>query len=384
MSKIASNEIYGGMLLRKAIDCFCHVAVAPEFCAKIERQDKLFASSEFYSKMRWLKDVNDDIYDPTYTDMLRVAFTSRFKRGKLQDLVALLSGRNFETKQYEEAIAEDSFIRLKQGVLDFINEWNFDQIRMILASAGFVSSALIGSRNAVNFAYIIYLWGKSEGIKGHTLQRLVRRWYVMSILRGRYSGQPETAFDFDVRQFEIRGLEAYTEAVIASELSESYWSTLLPQQMDTSSPSSPYFLVYQASQVMLDDPGFLSSHTKVRSLVEIRCDAHHIFPRNFLKKKGFTRTSYNQIANFALTESTINIAIGDAPPEDYFKKLIDQCNGSKERYGGITDEAIMRANLRAHGIPESLLDGAVPAYEDFLEQRRHLMAAKIKSYFASL
>ena len=34
--------------------------------------------------MRWLKDVNDDIYEPTYTDMLRVAFTSEFHRGKLR------------------------------------------------------------------------------------------------------------------------------------------------------------------------------------------------------------------------------------------------------------------------------------------------------------
>ena len=39
--------------------------------------------------MQWLKDVNDAIYTPEYTDMLRVAFTSQFKRGKLQDLVAL-------------------------------------------------------------------------------------------------------------------------------------------------------------------------------------------------------------------------------------------------------------------------------------------------------
>ena len=31
--------------------------------------------------------------------MLRVAFTYEFGRGKLQDLVALLSGRNFETKE---------------------------------------------------------------------------------------------------------------------------------------------------------------------------------------------------------------------------------------------------------------------------------------------
>jgi len=51
--------------------------------------------------MGWLQHENDDLYDPSYTDMLRVAFTSEFKRGKLEDLVALLSGRNFETREYE-------------------------------------------------------------------------------------------------------------------------------------------------------------------------------------------------------------------------------------------------------------------------------------------
>ena len=75
MSKISVNETYGGNLLRKAIDYFCHLSVAPDFLAKIEKIDKAFAASEFLPQMRWLKDVNDDIYDPTYTDMLRVAFT---------------------------------------------------------------------------------------------------------------------------------------------------------------------------------------------------------------------------------------------------------------------------------------------------------------------
>jgi len=63
--------------------------------------------------MAWLRNENDDLYDPSYTDMLRVAFTSEFKRGKLQDLVALLSGRNFETRDYEESIAEASFKKLE-------------------------------------------------------------------------------------------------------------------------------------------------------------------------------------------------------------------------------------------------------------------------------
>ncbi len=179
MSKIAANETYGGNLLRKAIDYSCHLAVAPEFLARIEKGDKAFTASEFLPQMRWLKDINDDIYDPTYTDMLRVAFTSEFRRGKLQDLVALLSGRNFETKQYEEVIAEASFGRLKRGILAFINKTHFDRITMILRSAGFVTSGLIGAQNSVNFAYILYLRGRAENLRAADLERLVRRWYAL-------------------------------------------------------------------------------------------------------------------------------------------------------------------------------------------------------------
>ena len=37
MSKISVNEAFGGNVLRKAIDYFCHLAVAPEFFSTIER-----------------------------------------------------------------------------------------------------------------------------------------------------------------------------------------------------------------------------------------------------------------------------------------------------------------------------------------------------------
>ncbi len=384
MSKIAANEIYGGNLLRKAIDYFCHLAVAPEFFSRIEKADKTFAASDFFSQMRWLKDVNDDIYDPTYTDMLRVAFTSEFRRGKLQDLVALISGRNFETRQYEEAIAEESFARLKQGILRFINKTHFDRITMILRSAGFATSDLIGGKNSVNFSYILYLRGRAENLPAADLERLVRRWYVMSVLRGRYTTSPETAFDVDIRQVEARGLVNYTESVIETELPESYWSGMLPQLMDTSSAGSPYFLAYQAAQVKLGDRGFLSRDITVLDLLMNRSDVHHVYPRNHLKKQGLSKGRYNQIANFVLAQSEINIAIGDKAPEVYFKELAAQCDGGKKKYGGITNADELRANLRMSCLPESLLDGGIPAYDDFLEQRRKLMAQKIKTWFAGL
>ena len=384
MSKIAANENYGGNMLRKAIDYFCHLAVAPEFLRRIEKGDKAFAASEFFPQMRWLMDVNDDIYDPTYTDMLRVAFTAEFGRGKLADLVALLSGRNFETRQFEDAIAEASFAKLKKGILRFINQTHFQRFTMIIRSAGFVTNDLIGGQNAVNFAYILYLRGRADNIPAADLEQLIRRWYVMSVLRGRYTGSPETAFDLDIRQIDARGLVEYTESVIETELPDSFWTGMLPQLMETSSAQSPYFLSYKAAQGKLGEKGFLSRDISVNDLLLNRSDVHHVFPRNHLKQKGLARGKYNQIANFVLAQSEINIAIGDKAPEIYFAELSNQCKGGPKKYGGITDRTKMYANLRMNCLPESLLDGVIPDYDIFLEQRRKLMALNIKAWFETL
>ncbi len=385
MSKIAVNESFGGNLLRKAIDYFCHLAVAPEFFSKIEKGDPAFTASEFWPKMKWLKDVNDDLYDPTYTDMLRVAFTSEFGRGKLQDLVALLSGRNFETRGYEEAVAEASFAKLKEGIIAFMNKTHFDRLTMILRSSGFLTRALIRSQNAINFAYIVYLLGRAEGLSADDLERLVRRWYAMSILTGRYSGNPETAFDFDIRQIKSQGLVAYNEAVIGNELADTFWTGMLPQLMDTSSAQSPYFIAYQAAQARLGDKGFLSTDITVRDLLLNRGDKHHVFPRKYLKdKKNLGRGRYNQIANFVIAQSEINITIGDKAPEKYFAEIIDQVNGGPKHYGGIKQLEQLKENFAQNCLPPCLLDGEVPEYDEFLTERRRLMALRIKEWFEVL
>ncbi len=385
MSKIAVHENFGGDLLRKAIDYFCHLSVAPEFLLHLEKKDKVFVNSEFFPKMRWLKNVKDDLYDPTYTDMLRVSFTSEFSRGKLQDLVALLSGRNFDTQQYEEAIIEESFTRLKRGILAFMDKTYFNSITMILRSAGFLTNSLISSHNAINFAFILYLRGRREDLPATEIERLVRCWYAMSILTSRYSGSIETTFDDDIRMIDIQGVQTYAESVIENELPPTFWTGILPQQlMETSSASSPYFIAYQAAQAQLGDKGFLSAEIMVRNLLLNRGDKHHIFPRKYLQTKGVKPSRYNQIANFVIAQSEINIAISDKAPERYFCELTEQCNGGKQYYGGITDRKKLLTNFAENCIPESMLDSAQPSFEDFLAERRQLMALKIKKWFESL
>lgn len=384
MSKIAANESYGGNHLRKAIDYFCHLAIAPEFITTIQERDKDFAKSEFFPKLKWIADVNEDIYDPSYTDMLRVAFISEFNRGKLQDLVALLSGRNFETREFEEAIAEASFATLKEGILNFMNKTQFQRFVMIVKSAGFVSSSLLGSQAVLDFAYVVYLHGRAKKINQAELETIVRQWLVMAMLTGRYSGNAETTMDLDIRQINQLGLAKYTKLIMETTLTDSFWDSLLPQEMDTSSSGSPYLAVFFAAQVKNGDRGFLSRDINVSTMIQNQGDIHHIYPRKFLKGHGLSRAKYNQIANYAMTQSEINIAIAAKDPVKYFAEINHQLETGMLKYGGIKEEGDMLKNFDENCIPREMLHGEVPVYEDFLAVRRSMMSAKMKLYFQSL
>jgi len=384
MSKIASNETYGGSDLRKCIDYFCHLSVDSDFYSHITDIDKDFAKKDYFQKMSWLKNENDDLYDPKYSDMLRVAFTSEFSRGKLADLVSLLSGRNFETKTYEEEIAENSFGKLQKGVLNFINESNFKKFIMIIKSAGFVSQKLIRSKVALDFAYILYLKLKSQNYHPAAIGIYVRKWFVMSILTGRYSSSPESSFDFDIKNISTKDFKQYLKDVEGAELSDAFWNASLPQSLDTSVASSPYFNVYLAAQVKANDKGFLSQDITVNDLILHKGDIHHIFPKDYLKKHGLKRKHYNQIANYAYMQAEINIGVGNKSPDVYLDELKTQFNGNKFKYGRIENYQMLLDNLNMNCIPTDIFRMNVNSYEEFLIQRRKLITEKIRNYYLYL
>jgi uncharacterized protein with ParB-like and HNH nuclease domain len=385
MSKIASNTEYNGNELRKAIDYFCHLCLSPEFFKHIVDNDKEFAASEFFQKMQWLKTENEDLYDPDYNDLIRVAFTTQFNRGRLSDLVSLLSGRNFETRTYEDSIAEASFATLKVGVLNFINETNFKRFLMIVKSAGFISPKLIRSQNAINFAYIVYLKLKELGVNSVAIESYVRRWLVYSILTGRYSsGSPESVFDFDIKQISTKPFEQYLQEKEEGELSEAFWNASLPQSLDTSVASSPYFHVFLASQVKANDRGFLSKDVLVGDLISLRGDIHHLFPKDYLKKHGLDRSKYNQIANYVYMQSEINIKVGNKPPKDYFELITSQMLENNKLVSGLSTHQELLDNLQMNAVPADITHMSIDDYNDYLIARRKLMASKIKDYYHSL
>jgi hypothetical protein len=381
MSKIASSEQYGGPVLRKAIDYFCHMAVEPGFHATVKEVDPEFAATEHFTRMSWLRNENDALYDPDYSDLLRVVLISKFGRGKLADLVSLLSGRNFDTRTFETRIAEDAFVTLEAGLRDFMNEDNFKRFLMIVRSAGFIDASFIRSQAALNFSYALYLALRDQKQEAGLIERWVRRWFVMSLITSRYTGSPESAFDEDIRNLKTLGPELLLKNAEAMLMTDSFWEVTIAQGLETSATTSPLWGVFLAAQVKLKDKGFLSRDISIEDLVTHMGDIHHIFPKDFLKKHGLTKGKYNQIANYVYMQSEINIKIGNKAPKAYFELLRKQCEGGPLKLGSIDNLADLRHNLTMNCIPESIMDMDFDDYERFLEERRGLMAKYMKHYY---
>ena len=386
MSKISVNEEYEGNDIRKAIDYFCHFAKTPADYENIKNNDTDFSQKEIFNKITWIKDSNEDLYLPDYVDVLRVAFTYKFKRGKLQDLVSLLSGRDFETREYKPEIIEDSCKKLYDGVKAFVDKTNFERYVMILKSAGIIDDSLIRSQNVLNFGYILFLLLREKKESPDVIEKLVKKLVIMSILTQRYSASTESQFDVDIRRLkDAEDLVNYIELELSRNLTDTFWDSILVEKFNTSVASSPFWKTYLIAQIALNDNAFLSKDMKVRTLVEGRGDVHHIFPKNYLQKNGKNNKAlYNQIANFALIQTETNLQISDMSPKEYMQIVNTQCNSNGNEIGSINEKGNLLENLKINCIPESLDLMNIDDYDSFLKQRRILMAKKIKDYYNTL
>ena len=387
MSKIAADELHSGNTLRKIIDYFSHLAVVPSYYEYIANNDIGFSnhSQGYLRKLEWLKNDNETVYDPKCDDIIRVAFMHKFKRAKMAELVKMLSGRDFETREFKEEIIDNTYENLYSGVLNFINEYNFKQFLIAIKSAGFISDKLINSNMAIDFAYALYLiLQESKEVTVSEIKHLVQRWYVLSVLTGRYSSSPETAFAKDLKQINEHGVVTTLKNIEEATLSDNFWSVLIPQELSYTSTNNPIYLVYLAAQVYFNDTSLLSQNICVKELIELGGDVHHIFPKQYLKDNNFEKNLYNQEGNYAYLDRPVNVSIGKHAPMDYFNIAREQCETKVIKCGSITDIDELYKNMAANCVPIEIFEMDHTRYPEFLEKRRAMMAEKIKKYYYSL
>ncbi|CAI9402670.1 GmrSD restriction endonuclease domain-containing protein [Aestuariimicrobium sp. T2.26MG-19.2B] len=385
MSKIAT---YGdrGRNIRKLIDYFCHLAVAPHAFADIRDNDREFAATPYLQAITWLKDDSEDLYDPTYSDIIRVAGLVGFNRGKASSIVSELSGRDPETRKVDEELIPLAYDRLETSLLELVKKYNFENFVMTIKAAGFISAGMVNSKNALNFAYALYLRLRAQpDLTDGERKRIVKRWFVMSMLTGRHSGSFESTWEQDIRRINEQGAAEYLSQIEDSDLSDAFWAVTLPAALETTSTVSPYFQTFLAAQVATGARGFLAKAVTIAAMHQQSGDIHHIVPKDYLIKNGYPdRGDYNQVANFALTETGVNIAISNLPPADYMALVRGQIETGTLRLGEITSLADLEANLAENAVPNGIDHVTAADYPEFLAERRHLMASVIREYYSRL
>jgi hypothetical protein len=385
MSKIAiyeadSGDEYG-MYLRKFIDYFCEIATLPESIKRIEANDSSFVKSDFWEKIKWVAKDYNEIYVPSYNDILRVVSLLEFNRGKLGDLVSLLSGRDFEARDYKKEIEKESFIKLESGINKYTNKNNFQHfIQDILLNLGFNDPGLSLSKNAINYAYAMYLRNKELEVPDTKLKSLIRRLLVISLLTNRHSGSFESQWTKDFQNMNSsNALEEFVEVLERQNFTDVFWNDTLPSRFDNTSINSTYWTLYTVAQKYLGDQSFLTS-TLVRDMKTAQI--HHIYPKAYLQKNGFTnKNSYNKLANYVYLHDQVNNKVNDNAPKTYITE-VNKFNGA---YGNeIKDIEDLKKNLQDNAIPEIVTEGTHDNYLDFLRSRALLMSLKIKDYYNKL
>ncbi|MFD1442186.1 GmrSD restriction endonuclease domain-containing protein [Lacticaseibacillus hegangensis] len=375
MSKLSSDDFHHGDMLRKVVEYFSRLMRDPAAIADIRDNDSKFSNSEYYKWIAWAADEHTDLYQPEFGDIFHVILNFKFARGKHADLISLVSGRDFATKQYTQEAMDHTYDLLADGIQQVTDKSNFQRFMMILRGMGMISHSKVKFQGtgALNFSYALYLLLKNEYSKDFShsqIENIVRRWLLMSILTQRYSGAAESQSEIDIKQFRSEDPLSVLARQEKIQLYDGFWSTTLPQKLNTSSSASNLWRAFLMAQAKSNSPLWLEDNLKVVDAVTEEGNIHHIFPRAYLRKHGFRQDQYNQIANFVFLSQPRNLQISDQAPVSYLH--------TQEVTQFATAE-----NFEANAIPESLKDMDYTSYDDFLRERRQLMAERIKELYYS-
>lgn len=189
----------------------------------------------------------------------------------------------------------------------------------------------------------------------------------------------------DLGAIDRLGAANALKALEDSEMGESFRTVTIPQRLDSSSVANPQFRTFMASQVKSQATAFLSKHSLVSTMIEIQGDIHYLVPKDYLRKNGINdERDYNQVANYAFAETAINIRIGNRLPVEYLGEVLTQIETGQATLGEITSREDLDHNFEINAVPESLFDTTVENYSEFLQERRTLMAAKLREYYQGL
>ena len=375
MSRLSADTVHGGNNLRKQIEYFVQLLNDPNLLENIVKFDSDFANTKEFGQIKWIASEVNPIYKPRYADILHLILATSFKRGKLSDMVSLISGRDFEARNYSEEGMKANYEKMQAGATLVFNKSNFQRYLMILRDMGMRNSGKLGlvGHGVFNFGYILFLYlHRITNLSQEKIASYLKRWIIMSALTGRYSGSSETITESDLKMIsrDANPINVLDE-ILDREMNDSFWNGTLPNMLRVQSTQASSWRIFQMSQIYGKDTAWLAKDTSTETVMLEEGNIHHIFPQAYLRKNGFSKGDINQIANYVWVTQPKNLEISDKAPKDY-----------------LSDENIIEfmseTNNRENAIPEEIVEYYFHNYSDFLNQRRHLMAKKMREFYENM
>lgn len=377
MSRLSSDVTHHGNDLRKEIEYFIQIYNDSVLADNIKQMDPDFADSEYYQHIAWAKNENTTIFDPDFGDLLHICLGIGFLRGRLSQLISLISGRDFETKTYTEEAMAKSYQKLNETIQYVLNESNFKRYILLLKSLGIVDKNYAKLPDSyTNFGYILYLYLKKyTNFNNDEIEKYTKQWILMSALTKRYGSSPETGFDKDLRLLAENNsnnqLVEFFNDVITDNLTDEFWNLTLPNNLVAQTTQLTNWRIFQMSQIHAKSHAWLEKDKFTADTINEQGNIHHIFPKAYLRKNGFKQSEYNQVANYVWITQPRNLEIGDRAPKDYMTDM-----ETTKYHSGENDQV--------NAIPKDLNELDYHQYDHFLNERRKLMAQNIRRFFNSL
>lgn len=273
----------------------------------------------------------------------------------LKTLIAMITGQSrfLTVASLTQERLEDGWERAMRG-MDFA-------VNFALQNARLDSDALLSSPFLmIATAY----WGEQMN---YTITdeeaRAFRRWFLLANAKGRYSrGSTETLLDQDLAA--MRG-EDKIDALMQRLVQLVGRLDFTPDDLRGRSPRSGAF---KTMFLAFRDDGAADWQTQLRISPKLagkadRLEFHHIFPKAYMKRArpDVDGREVDDIANLAFISAKTNKAISAKSPAEY---------------RGTYDPELLALQLVALADETDEAD----AFEDFLDERRQLIAAKLNEF----
>ena len=325
----------------------------------------------------------NQLVDVSPQNIVRVVMAYAFDRARLKYGYKLLRGADFDKRgAVDDVLRKDRFSTLKSKLPDVLSVHNWHEFLKSVMNAGYLSGDMILSDNAIFYSYAMYLIAKYRfGASDNENLHLTSLWFFYASLTSIYTGSFESAVENHLSSIkELKSLGEYKNFIVSrveERLTNDYFNiTLLGADgLAVSGRGNNAWNAYVAALNIMDSHVLFSkSNLLVSKLFGLGIDGkrkslekHHLFPKAYLKRLGYSDNKINQMANYAFIDWKDNAQIQDEAPSTYYPQACRDFDA----------EAIRQMEYE-NALPHRWED---MDYEEFLVKRRKLMSTRIQEAY---